>query len=155
MCNKAIYLLPRGNVLHIVASHWDAPRLTLLFFRLFLGALETVSSGPHACDSSLPPLFCWTQAILVRRANLILCLFCTKQTITTLGGRVADNESVKSMFSCSILCVATGSSRRKWRSGFKSIHLRTFFTAVFGSLQINIIAFRAHSNYNPSADGFV
>lgn len=101
MCNKAICLLPRGNVLHVLASLRDAPRLTLfLFFRLFLRALETVSSGPHACDSSLPPLFCWTQAILVRRANLILCLFCTKQTITTLEGegRVADNESVKSMF---------------------------------------------------------
>lgn len=57
--------------------------------------------------------------------------------------------------SCSILCAATGSSRRKWPSGFKSIHLRMFFTAAFGSLQINITAFRAQSNHNPSADGFV
>lgn len=124
MCNKAICLLPRGNVLHILASLRDAPRLALFYFsgffsellrrsprghmhvtvhcrRSFVGHKRFLSDGPiwsFVCFAPNRQLQCWRE----RGESLTM--------------KVSNQCS-----SCSILCAATGSSRRKWPSSFKAL----------------------------------
>lgn len=113
--------------MHILASLSDAPQF--LARALHFRDTEDLKWSPEATWMSqfiAPALLkkrashFWTQVILVRWANLILCLFLNQtQTITTLE-RVTDNESVKSMFSCSILYVTKGSSRQNISETFIS-----------------------------------
>lgn len=106
--------------MHVLASLLDAPeRVVVPYFTFqgFRGLLEMASSGHMDvtvhCRSSFvgggEPLLDASNSCQMGQFDPLFVLRQT-QTITT-SERVADNESVKSMFSCSILYVATGSSR--------------------------------------------
>lgn len=99
--------------------------------------LEMVSSGltdvtDHCCSSFVGESHCWALAVLVRSQFYPLFVLHQTQTITTLE-RVTDNESVKSMFACSILYVPMGSSIRSpmTKCSAHSFHIFYYVVCLF------------------------
>lgn len=98
---------------------------------------------------------CWALAILVKWANLTLCLFCTKtQTITKLESHQQWKCQINVLLQYIMCCIGEFNKPDKMTKCFKSIHFTTLFTICCPFLKINITAFTAQTSY-PSANDFV
>lgn len=127
-----------GNLLHILASLLDAPELMVHTSRFRVSedlkwSLRATWMWQFIAAAPLwerEPLLGTSSSCQTGQFYPLFVLHQT-QTITTLE-RVTDNESVKSMFGCSILYVPMGSSiRDKMTKCFWSIHFTVRFTTLF------------------------
>lgn len=158
MCNKATYSFLQEMCCTFLPHFWIHRSSWL---KLCISGSETWNGllGPRECDSSLLQLFCrrgeghcCTVAVLVRWANLILCLFCTK-----LWQFQHRTLTVKVSNQCppAVYYMLQWGVPDEMTKCFKSAHFRMLFTVECAFLKINTVAFRAQSNYNPSANCFV
>lgn len=119
-----------GNLLHILASLFDGPELRVS------EDLKWPPSGHmdvtvHCCSSLVgegEPLLDTSKSCQMGQFDPMFVLHQT-WTITT-SERVTDNESVKSMSSCSILYVAMGSTRQNDKMFEKNSFQNAFHPGV-------------------------